>query len=65
MKVKYTHILLQNLKYTVSADKGISLDMELGEQPFEIDRYFANLDRNAKMAELLQQASTKQLKTGG
>ena len=39
--------------------------MELGEQPFEIDRYFADLDRNAKMAELLQQASTKQLKTGG
>lgn len=60
----YTYPITK-LKYTVSADKGISLDMELGEQPFEIDRYFANLDRNAKMAELLQQASTKQLKTGG
>lgn len=60
----YTYPITK-LKYTVSADKGISLDMELGEQPFEIDRYFADLDRNAKMAELLQQASTKQLKTGG
>lgn len=63
--MKYTHILLQIKIIQYLADKGISLDMELGEQPFEIDRYFADLDRNAKMAELLQQASTKQLKTGG
>lgn len=52
---------ITKLKYTISASKGISLDMELGEQPFEVSRYFADLDRAAKVAELLQQASTKQL----
>lgn len=56
---------ISKLKYTVSSDKGIQLDMELGEIPDAIDKYFANLDRDAKMAELLQQAATKQLKTGG
>lgn len=56
---------ITKLKYTISGKDGIKLDMELGEQPFAIDKYFANLDRNAKLAELLQQASTKQLKTGG
>lgn len=56
---------ITKLKYTVSDEKGISLDMELGEQPFAIDKYFANLDRDAKLAELLQSAATKQLKTGG
>ena len=56
---------ISKLKYTVSSDKGIQLDMELGEIPDAIDRYFANLDRDAKLAELLQQAATKQLKTGG
>ena len=56
---------ISKLKYTVSSDKGIQLDMELGDIPDAIDRYFANLDRDAKMAELLQQAATKQLKTGG
>lgn len=53
------------LKYNISGKDGIKLDVELGEQPFSIDRYFADLDRNAKLAELLQQASTKQLKIGG
>ena len=56
---------ITKLKYTISGTDGIKLDMELGEQPFAIDKYFASLDRDAKMAELLQQASTKQLKTGG
>lgn len=57
---------INKLKYTVSASTGIKLDtFELGTQPFAIDRYFAELDRNAKNNELLQQASTKQLKTGG
>ena len=56
---------ITKLKYTISGKEGIKLDMELGEQPFAIDKYFANLDRDAKMAELLQQAATKQLKTGG
>lgn len=56
---------ITKLKYTISGKDGIKLDMELGEQPFAVDKYFANLDRDAKMAELLQQAATKQLKTGG
>ena len=56
---------ITKLKYNVSGKDGIKLDMELGEQPFAIDKYFANLDRDARMAELLQQAATKQLKTGG
>ena len=57
---------ISKLKYTVSATTGIKLDtFELGQQPFAIDKYFADLDRNAKNNELLQQASTKQLKTGG
>lgn len=56
---------ITKLKFTVSPDKGIEMAMELGEQPFEVSRYFVDLDRNAKLAELLQQASTKQLKTGG
>lgn len=56
---------ITKLKYTISSKDGIKLDMELGEQPFGVDKYFANLDREAKLAELLQQASTKQLKTGG
>ena len=56
---------ITKLKYTIFGTDGIKLDMELGEQPFAIDKYFANLDRDAKLAELLQQAATKQLKTGG
>lgn len=56
---------ISKLKYTVSAAVGIKMDMELGEQPFEIIQYFFDIERNARMAELLQQASTKQLKTGG
>lgn len=56
---------ISKLKYTVTDTDGIKLDMELGEPPFAVDRYLADLGRNAKLAELLQQASTKQLKTGG
>jgi hypothetical protein len=56
---------ITKLKYTISGSDGIKLDMELGEQPFAVNKYFANLDRDAKMAELLQQAATKQLKTTG
>lgn len=56
---------ITKLKYSISNKDGIKLDMNVGEPPFALDKYFAELDRNAKMAELLQQASTKQLKTGG
>jgi hypothetical protein len=56
---------ITKLKYTVSGSDDIKMDMDLGEQPFAVNKYFANLDRDAKMAELLQQAATKQLKTTG
>lgn len=55
---------ITSLKYAVSPEKGIQCEMELGEQPFRIDTYFAELERNNKNNELLQQASNKQLKTG-
>ncbi|MEG2568741.1 MAG: hypothetical protein RSA84_21290, partial [Acinetobacter sp.] len=55
---------ITKLKYTISGTDGIKLEMELGEQSFKIDKYFANLDRSAKAAEALQAAATKQLKTG-
>lgn len=55
---------ISKLKYEISAKSGIKLtSMELGEQPFEIVKYFLYLDREAKHAELLQQAATQQLKT--
>lgn len=53
---------ITKLKYEISASKGISADMELGEQPFKIDTYFAELERDNKNNELLQNASNKQLK---
>ena len=53
---------ITKLKYSVSADKGIKCDMELGKQPAEIDTYLAELSRYAKDLELLQAAATKQLK---
>lgn len=55
---------ISKLKYTVSADGGISCDAELGDQLTSIDKYFAELDRNAKNAEALNSASTKQIKGG-
>lgn len=54
---------ITKLKYTISADKGIQCEAEVGEQPITIDKYFAELDRKAKNAEMLQAASTKQLAT--
>ena len=53
---------ISKLKYTVSAKDGIKCDMELGEQPFSIDKYLFNIEREAKVAELMQQAATRQLK---
>lgn len=54
---------ITRLKYTISADKGIQCEAQVGEQPTKIDKYFAELDRKAKNAEMLQAASTKQLAT--
>lgn len=54
---------ISNLTYTIEASTGISLNMKLGEQPFEIDKFLANIGREAKVLELLQQAATVQLKS--
>lgn len=51
---------ITKLKYTVSGDKGISCDMELGEPPTPpISKYLLDIERNARNNELLQQASNK------
>lgn len=51
---------ITKLKYTVSGDKGISCDMELGEPPNPpISKYLLDIERNARNNELLQQASNK------
>lgn len=56
---------ITKLKYIASAKEGISLNsMELGEQPFPIDKYLAGIERDAKLVAQLQSASTKQLKQG-
>lgn len=61
----FRHYPITKLKYTISAADGIKCEMELGTQPESIDSYLIDRERAAKSAELLQQASTKQLKTGG
>lgn len=53
---------ITKLKYTISADKGINLEMELGEQPFIPEKYLKDIERENKNNELLQQASNRQLK---
>lgn len=54
---------ISTIKYSVSSAKGIYCEMELGEQPFTIEQYFAKLEREYKNTELLQQASNQQLTT--
>ncbi|MDR2006906.1 MAG: hypothetical protein LBP78_06670 [Acidaminococcales bacterium] len=53
---------ISKIKYTIESNKGIVCDMELGEQPFEIEAYLSNIEREARNNELLQQASNQQLK---
>ena len=51
---------ITKLKYTVSGDKGITCDMELGEPPTPpISKYLLDIERNARNNELLQQATNK------
>lgn len=51
---------ITKLKYTVSADKGIYCEAEVGEQPTsaDVNAYLGNLERKAKNAELLASASS-------
>jgi hypothetical protein len=53
---------ITKLKYTIDANKGISCDMELGEQPDILSDWMKKTERESRNNELLQQASNKQLK---
>lgn len=53
---------ITKLKYSISGSKGIQLDMELGEPPFETARWMLNKERDNRNNELLQQASNQQLR---
>lgn len=56
---------ITKIKYTVSGDKGIKCDLELGQQPEPpISDYLLRLHRNSKNNELMQQAANEQLKGG-
>lgn len=52
---------ITKLKYTISAEKGITCDMTLGNPPDEVDKYLAMLDRNYRNQQALQDAANKQL----
>ena len=57
---------IAKIKYIISAGKGILLEsLSLGEQPFEVDKYLAGLERKTKLAELSQQAAIKSITIGG
>lgn len=53
---------ITKVKYTVSPEKGIYADMMLGEPVFELDKYLADIERNAKNIEQSQASAIKQLK---
>ena len=53
---------ITKLKYNISSSDGIKCEMELGKKLSTVDRYFAELDRNAKAAEALSGAAINQLK---
>ncbi|MDR3591587.1 MAG: hypothetical protein P4N41_18175 [Negativicutes bacterium] len=50
-----------NIKYSLSADKGIAMAMTLGDLPPRIDRYIAKILKDADMADALQQLNNQQL----
>ena len=54
---------ISKLKYKVSDTVGISLNMELGTPEQLLTEDLFNIERLARDAELLQQASTKQTAT--
>lgn len=57
----YTYPITK-IKYTVSAKDGIKAELSLGEQPFSVDRYLAEIERNANALEQSQSSAIKQLK---
>lgn len=56
-----TQYPITTIKYTISSAVGINCEMTLGEQPFSLEGYLANLEREYKNTELLQQAANQQL----
>lgn len=56
---------ITKLKYKIEASKGVTCEVELGKKQTTVDRYFAQLDRDAKATEALSGAAIKQLSTGG
>lgn len=57
-----TQYPITKLKYSIDAKNGIVCEMDLGEQPFILEKYLLNIERSNKNNELLQQASNKQLR---
>ncbi len=55
---------IQSIKYTVSGDRGIAVDLELGEPTLNLPTYLAELQRQAKNNEQMQNSAIKQLKGG-
>lgn len=53
---------IKELKYEITGARGVSVQMVLGTPPFSVDKYLFNIERNAKIAEMIQQAATRQLK---
>lgn len=52
---------ISKISYTISAEKGISADMQLGEPVFALDRYLLEQERNYKAAEQASASAIKQL----
>lgn len=54
---------INKISYTVSASKGISADLQLGEPVFALDRYLLEQERNYKAAVSASAQALKQLAT--
>lgn len=52
---------INKISYSISASKGISADITLGEPVFLLDRYLLEQERKLKAAEAAQQSAIKQL----
>lgn len=58
----YTYPITK-ISYSLSASKGISADLQLGEPSFALDRYLLEQERNYKAAEQASASAIKQLAT--
>lgn len=55
---------IKKIKYTLSGEKGIKTEMELGEPLFSVDRYLSEIERRSKDIEQSQSSALKQWKGG-